>query len=90
MPGLAYLAGLGELAARVSTQELRPGFGKGDDNWDLYQLKLIGNVGNSSAGLPISTTLLDLYPHDVPVLIGTVQTPGRKTVTSAAFPRGCW
>jgi hypothetical protein len=29
-------------------------------NWDLFWLKLTGNVGDASAGLPVSAVLLDL------------------------------
>lgn len=40
-----------------------PGFGKGDDNWDLYWLKLTGNISDASPGLPFSATLLDFNPQ---------------------------
>jgi Chitobiase/beta-hexosaminidase C-terminal domain len=53
----------GQFTSLKIEQAQFPGFGKGDDNWDLYWLKLTGNISDATAGLPVSATLLDLNPQ---------------------------
>jgi hypothetical protein len=35
-----------------------PGFGKGDDYWDLQSIQMVGHVSNNSPGFPDSATVL--------------------------------